>query len=382
MTTGASMSRIKKLLFLAIGLIVSLLFAVLVLELSLGGWIFHDPWNATKPLNIVRSRTIHYSVESIYGPGAPAVVYTRDRNGLRGQCEDPRNIDILTVGGSTTDQRYISDGQTFQDQLAAQVRQRLNKELRVCNAGVDGHSTFGHLAAFQNWFPLIDGLRPKYVLLYIGINDAGFRLQPMAERDPEQVSGLSGSIAKAIREKSALYGLDQTVSALFKHGSENRYARHGAALPREQDYVATTTSAGIDALIAANVAGYSSRLQAILGYIGNFGARPICVTQPSRIWIGQGGALRGLPDMFRYEGVMYNGLDYRASLLALNQAMSRVCTEAGGVFIDIGARDFAPQDFYDPVHMTPSGANRLAGYLLEELNDRQLLGGLRDVSAP
>lgn len=366
------MSRIKNLLFAIIGVLAGTLIALFLLELALGGWIFQDAWKATRSLNIIRNQTIHYSVESIYGRGAPKITYTRDRNGLRGRCEDPRRIDVLTVGGSTTDQRYITDGQTFQDQLAAQVQQKLGRELRVCNAGVDGHSTFGHIAAFEKWFPLIDGLHPQYVMLYIGINDAGFRLQPMPERDPEQVTGLRAKIAQAFREKSALYGLDQTLSAILHRGGENRYARHGAALPPEQDYVATATSSGIDELIAANVAGYSARLATILGDIRQMGARPICVTQPTRMWIGQGETLRGLSEAFRFNGVAYNGLDYRASLLALNKAMEQQCTDVGGVFIDVHAREFSPGDFYDPVHMTPVGASRLAGYLFEEMNRREL----------
>lgn len=373
------MSWTKKLLFLAIGLGLSTLVAVLLLELTLGGWVFDDPWNATKSLNIVRDRRVDYSVESIYGPGAPKVIYTRDGNGLRGRCEDPRRIDILTVGGSTTDQRYISDGQTFQDVLAAEVRQQLGKELRVCNAGVDGHSTFGHLAAFEKWFPLIDGLQPRYVMLYIGINDAGFRIQPMADRDPDQGTGLRARIDRAIREKSVLYGLDQKLSRLLNFRSENRYARHGAGLPGEQDYVAAAPTPGTGPLIAANVAGYSARLTAILARIKSGGARPICVTQPDRFWIRRDDVPRGLPDAFRYQGVTYNGLDFRDSKAALDQAMQRLCVDAGGVFIDIQSRQFEAGDFYDPVHMTPAGARRLAGYLFEELNGRQLFTSIGEV---
>ncbi len=32
----------------------------------------------------------------------------------------------------------------------------------------------GHLFSFEHWFPLIPGLKPRIILLYIGINDADF----------------------------------------------------------------------------------------------------------------------------------------------------------------------------------------------------------------
>lgn len=369
------MSWTKKLLFLGVGLLGSLLVAVLILELALGGWLSRDPWNGTKALNIVRDRSIEYSVDSLYGAGAPKVHYTRDRNGLRGQCADPQQVQVLTIGGSTTDQRYISDGQTFQDVLAARAAEH-GVPLHVCNAGVDGHSTFGHLAAFDRWFPLIDGLRPRYVMLYIGINDAGFRLQPMPERDPEAARGLRDRVSAAIREKSALYGLDRTLRAVFQRGGEQLYARHGNTLPPDGAYTVTATTPGVQPLIELNSAGFAVRLGALLERIKAMGARPLCVSQPQRFAITLDGSVRGLPAAFEHEGRSYNGLDYAASKASLDKEMQRLCTAAGGDFIDIASRSFSAGDFYDPVHMTPAGARRLGEYLHEEMSSRGLLDAL------
>jgi hypothetical protein len=41
--------------------------------------------------------------------------------------------------------------------------------------GVDGHSTFGHIATFDKWFPLIPNLKAKYIISYIGIHDSGLK---------------------------------------------------------------------------------------------------------------------------------------------------------------------------------------------------------------
>ena len=113
---------------------------VVLSELIFGNWI--HPNNLNK-LNIIRSKTIEYSVEDLYDFSSPTISYTRDEYGFRGSFKNPSEIDILTVGGSTTDQRYIMDGHTWQDAIQRQFKHTGN-ELVVANAGVDGQSTFGH----------------------------------------------------------------------------------------------------------------------------------------------------------------------------------------------------------------------------------------------
>ena len=45
----------------------------------------------------------------------------------------------------------------------------------VTNAGVDGHSTWGHIFAFEHWFPLIPDLKPKFVSRYVDYQQEAFR---------------------------------------------------------------------------------------------------------------------------------------------------------------------------------------------------------------
>ena len=79
-----------------------------------------------------------------------------------------KDIEILTVGGSTTDQRFVPFKYTYQFVLQKKLKEHDVSFGCVSNAGVDGHSTWGHIFSFKNWFPLIPDLNPKYVLLYIG----------------------------------------------------------------------------------------------------------------------------------------------------------------------------------------------------------------------
>jgi hypothetical protein len=96
--------------------------------------------------------------------------YTRDAWGLRGSAETLKEIDIVTVGGSTTDQRYLDDGTTWQSVAERELR-AAGRPLVLTNAGVDGQSSVGHAFNFRYWFPLLHGLQPRIVLFYVGIND-------------------------------------------------------------------------------------------------------------------------------------------------------------------------------------------------------------------
>jgi len=129
-----------------------LVIGILVAEIFFGNWFYPDNLNR---LNIIRSRTVKYDIAGLYDSSSKAISITRDQYGLRGAFQLPADIDILTVGGSTTDQRYITDGKTWQDVLQ-QKFESIGKNVKVANAGVDGQSTFGHIKNFDWWFPEMD----------------------------------------------------------------------------------------------------------------------------------------------------------------------------------------------------------------------------------
>ena len=100
------MSFFKKSVFIGIGIFVPLIVCCVILELIFGAWLFEDKWRQTREINIIRNVKIDYDVKNIYGNKMPVVHYSRDKNGLRGGCKDPSNIDILTLGGG---QQLTSD---------------------------------------------------------------------------------------------------------------------------------------------------------------------------------------------------------------------------------------------------------------------------------
>src|SRR5262245_42691169 len=99
----------------------------------------------------------------------PVTLHTKNSLGFRGS--DPpddwsRRLTILTIGGSTTECLFLSDGKTWTDQLARRLA-AVRPDVWVNNAGFEGHSTFGHLVLLREF---VVSLLPTVVLLLTGHN--------------------------------------------------------------------------------------------------------------------------------------------------------------------------------------------------------------------
>lgn len=361
-------SFLKKILFFSIGIGSIGAFSIVVLELTFGHWLKTDPWRSTEHLYIIRNAKFNWNTEAIHGRDAPRVTYTRNHYGLRDNCDTPKIIKILTIGGSTTDQRYINDGQTYQDILQREIENNLGVRACISNAGVDGQSTFGHIETLRKWLPLVEGLRPKAVMLYVGINDAAFRFEA---RGFDLFENRIDYTPPTWKDKSALVNLLRKTRAaltIYKDMSESQtsviFAEHKANVPPQSDYTATLPTANVDLLIEKNTNEFSKRLNKIIELIQkDYGATVICVTQPHLLT--KNGA--GLNQAFVFEGKPYSGLDYDLSLQSINQKMSDTCSAKGAVFISLSDVTFDESDFYDPVHLNHKGTKKLGHALFDKL---------------
>ena len=158
----------------------------------------NDPWVQTREANILRNFQFSYDISQIYKSDTPSVDYHRNQYGLRDDCKAPSEIEILTIGGSTTAQRYTPFASTYQERLEERLKDFNDSFGCVSNAGIDGHTTWGHLFSFEHWFPLIPGLKPKIILLYVGINDAGFQRasSPNIGFDTQRTDGVKGFLKR------------------------------------------------------------------------------------------------------------------------------------------------------------------------------------------
>jgi len=366
------MSWIKKSIFLLIGWALPLVVILIAFELIFGLWLKNDPWAVAESLNIIRNRTIFYDVRNLGYQDKP-VVYTRDGYGLRGSCKDLALAKIVTVGGSTTDERYISEGQTWQDVLQEKIRSKLHSDsFCIANAGVDGHSTFGHIQSFRYWFPLVDGLKPDYYLLYIGLNDAGFRFEQNRDYESRQNASMGERFKAAIRRNSALYRLVRLGESQLETRKVD-FAGHFRIVKSRELYKSVRNTDGVEQLILENTKRFENRLQVILRQIESTGAKAICVSQPHALAWDFGDGPRGVESAFEFRGQKYNGLDLRASILSINRSMETLCKKSGGYYIDLAMEPFAIDDFYDFTHMTPEAEKKVAEYLFRNFESLGLV---------
>ena len=354
------MNWIKKYGLSLLIIFISMFSAVFIVEMTLR-FVKDENWAITREANVLRNFEYHYNVSRLYESESQTAHYVRDEYGLRDDCPSPKDIKILTVGGSTTDQRYVSLESTYQKILQERLRTTIGDFGCVTNAGIDGHSTWGHLFSFEKWFPLIPDLSPSYVVLYIGVNDADFQIMntPVTGFDVRGNHGMRGWL-----EKFELFNRLRPLLRYLKTqlSPQASYADHAPRSFAPDNYRVQALHDKTKELVHANTRAFQERFERLLARVKDIGATPICVSQPHRYARQINGKRYGVESV----GDGMSGLDYDYSLRALNRVMSELC---GAFFLDLYNEDFRPEHFYDGVHTTAAGSvfigNRMADFIIK-----------------
>lgn len=332
------------------------LLVLLAAEALFGTWFSGAPWGA---LNIPRSVNRLFDVSGLY-PGRDRIQYSRDTWGLRGRYERIDAIDILTLGGSTTDQRYIDDAETWQEQL----RQRVAADgtaISVVNAGLDGQSTVGHLAALERWLAHVPGLKTRFVLAYIGVND--LHLANQAQFDDMRSPSRWRRVKQFVENNSAMAALYKTISGTIRARAAKIV--HGSGPVWHGPWVEVAPPP-LPVADDDRLAAYKLRVHRLIAAIRASGAEAIIVTQSRADYRVAPGRVLGRP---RGDG----GVDTGAwsEQTAFNRQAMAACRAEAAICLDLGSElTFGDGDFYDWVHTTPEGNARIAEYLHRGLRDR------------
>jgi len=328
-----------------------LVFLLGVVELLFGAWLFGPDLT-----DIGVKRNVHKVLDasSLY-PGGERIVYTRDARGLRGEYGHPGGIDILAIGGSTTDELFVSDGKTWLDVL----RERFAADGRpqvIVNAAVSGHTSYGHIEAFRRWLPRIKGLRARYVLAYIGINDV--MLEKPRKFDDFRLREYQKSSWYMVTSRSALMQLYRDVkNAVLAPRPDVRHGDGRELINAE--WLPVTDPPDLEAARRKHadlLAAYHDRLRVLSQLIREFGAEPIFVTQPRGDYRLREGRLFGYRDK---SGRVATGGYTEIALF--NGETLRSCEVLEVTCIDLAnAISFVNGDLYDAMHTTPQGSRRIA----------------------
>ena len=342
---------------------IALFLGLIIIEVIFGNWFFEDNLNL---LNILKNVTKEYSIHDLYKWNSKSIVYKRDNYGFRGKYSSLKDIDIITMGGSTTDQRYISEGFTYQDVLIENFRQN-GKRINIVNAGIDGQSSVGHIKCFDLWFNKIPQLKAKYILVFIGINDmyvsSGWSTDIMINEN-----SYNKTFSKYIIERSALFYLYKVISGLNKM----EQVGHKKQIFDSLNWTHKLKLKDHKKFIQIDLENYENRLKILVEKIENFGSKPIFVTQSERrLYDFIDDKLIGVKSIREFKGKVVNGTDYYQLIRLMNEKTRKVAEEFNCIFIDLeNELEFNIRDeFYDHCHHKPSGAKKIGDYLYIKLKN-------------
>jgi len=297
------------------------------------------------------------------------IVRSNNSLGFRG-AEPPadfgNSLTVIAVGGSTTECFYLSDGKSWPERLGQQLEQSFNR-VWVNNAGMDGHSTFGHAVLLRDY---LIGLKPRVLVFLTGLNDMG-----LAEAGPYDrllTGGGDRPLAARLFLKAAAMSrtlaLAQNVY-LYSRTKETGLAHSQLDLKSQ---VPVKAPQGLLKALRARHApfaeAYALRLKALVRTARQNGMEPVLATQPMPCGKGTdpetGVDLALLPtgDEFVNCAVKWDILEM------YNDAARRVAAEEKAPLADVAEQ--LPKDsryFYDIAHFTDSGAAALAHYIYKDI---------------
>ena len=367
----SGMNWIKEIAQSSFIILISILVAILIVEGFLQIVKERDGWELTRSINVKRNFEFDYPTVDPYNSSNGSVNYKRDEYGLRDSCSSPRDIKILTIGGSTTDQRYVSLKSTFQNVLQDRLTIKIGDFGCVSNAGVDGHSSFGHIYSFERWFPLVSDLSPTYVILYVGINDANFERSatPNPGHDHMYSEGLKGWLKQfeIVFRLLPIYDYLQSLQ-----NPELVFATHKPTPYTADDYTERFLSENTEQMAEINASAFRGRYEQVLAEVKEMGATPICLTQPHIYTKVIDGKKLGVSNVINN----YNGLDFDYSLKLINSQIFDLC---GPLTLDLYNSKFENKHFYDGIHTTELGSMFIGDLIANFFDKNDLLSKLDNI---
>ena len=343
---------------------VGCLFAFLLLETFLH---FYQPFPVqVKQGGIVLPANRAFTFENTHiGKLDPFIVCTKNKLGFRGE-ERPAGFDefisLVAVGGSTTECRLLNDGHDWPGLLAEALHRGFpGKKTWVNNAGLDGHSTFGHLILLENY---LCQMHPDYILYLTGINEMD--RDDLFSDDQAIVRSHSFSLTDWLKKNCETIVL---ANMLYRNIKARQLDLGHGNLDLAKLKIPAVRPGQIDSLFDAHrpyIAAYSQRLKSLVGKTKACGSSPILMTQP--LLFGEGkDPLTGV-DLEKSAAKFFNGATYWCLLEQYNDATREAALQAGVPLIDLAR--WMPKNsayFYDAMHFTNEGAAVVSKIVQEEL---------------
>jgi lysophospholipase L1-like esterase len=317
---------------------------------------------------IVLPTHVRYVLQNDFSPKLDReIVLVRNGLGFRGPewpAAPEGFLTVIAVGGSTTECRFLTEGRDWPAVLGRELAVRFGR-VWVNNAGLDGHSTYGHALLLRG---RLAALRPKVVLFLVGVNDVerdDLKTQDRALAETQDVS-----LGTRLARWSAVAATVQNLRRASRAEQLNLAYRQIdlKALPsREPD------PARAERLLRRHrheyVRPFRERLQDLLHTCRNSGIVPVLLTQPALYGPVQDD-VTGI-DLSRVEVDAVRRWDGGLAWSILeeyNDATRSVAAAEGAILVDV-ARGMPKSSrlFYDFTHFTNEGAEAVGRLVAETL---------------
>ena len=359
MTGSKGKTILKRLILLLVSCIISLLFLELFLQ------IYNPVETRVKGDKIVLPANKVYNFYNDKISNADKhIVHTKNAIGFRGEdipSEGLYNcLSVIIIGGSTTECFYLSDGKDWPSLLGKKVAQDF-KNVWFNNAGLDGHSTYGHNILIKE---NIAKIKPKLVIFLVGMNDVSREVKDdehTAQNFKGRIvlSSLEGFI-KSLSAYSEIANITLTIYRSFR-AKMLGLPHHDIDFTKLEkiDY----PEHNIPKVLAEHekkfLPGYYQRLRTLLEQTREEGIDPILITQPALY----GNAIDDVTGIDLAEIKVENiSGDTKWKILELYNDVTRKVGEEEGVLVIDLAHDLpkSTRFFYDFMHFSNDGAEAVA----------------------
>ncbi len=348
----ASLSR--KEIVTRIGLsILSTVFSLIVLELMLQLILPRAKFDTRLPFFPHVNRQIRVDLPGV----SPVIHYSTNSLGLRGDAA-PDNWDefytIITIGGSTTHSNFIDDSLTWSALLQDNLGQTLDS-IWVGNAGIDGHSTRGHIIVMEE---AIRELNPDMVIFLVGINDLGLSL---SDTPPLYGTYADNQVAPIVF-KSQLFRFTWQIGHLIAGNVVTTQTAHQAFEPVaiNPDELADLPDDLQDLLPQLDI--YRDNLHRLIDISEELNLDILFLTQPllfddTVYWQ----SIEGKSVWLQNQTMPVSAATYWNLLDIYNESLLEVCEERDVPCYDLASHiPHSPNYFYDIVHFNEAGSAQVA----------------------
>ncbi|MFK7946393.1 MAG: SGNH/GDSL hydrolase family protein [Saprospiraceae bacterium] len=360
------MDKLKKIYKNLLAIFIGCVIAFVLLELILR--IFQPFDFRVKGSEIVLAANQEFMMANDFIPKLDDTIFhTKNSLGFRGE-EPPEDWDkattMITIGGSTTECYYLSDDKTWQAEMNRQLKNTI-PDFWINNAGLDGHSTFGHDVLVRDY---IVKLKPDYALFLVGIND-------VATADFESFDRLA---MKKINTKSvggffkSLANYSETIGLVFNF--YRYYIAYKKGLVHSNIEFDKLKRVGVNAIKRQEIlekhkteflTNYQKRLERLVKTCKENQIKPILITQPQII--GDTIDINTGTDLSNIEYQDINGSTGWAILELYNDVTRQVANNQQIQLIDL-ANEMPKNSryYYDYTHYTNEGAAKVGKIIATE----------------